>query len=953
MSNKTREGIRPVFLVAALGVVAMLAILAAVALPSGSAQAQANPFLPPDPTAVTATAADDGSQVMVSWTPGTGGTSATGYEVERKVGDGSYEGADPAHSGTTPSYTDSNVTAGETYTYQVRATNSFGTSLWVVSNSVTPTAAADPNQPPEVVGGVLGDISLLVRQSHGPVDVSAAFTDPDEDDTLVYDASSDNTAVANASIAGSQMTIVAGNFRGTARITVTATDDDGATASTSFDVAVAEAYTLMADPYGDPMLPEAPTDPADDRYIDPDVPANLRTIPHSAVFVVEPGEDGYPAAYDATFNLEVAGSRDAVTVTVTATEIVDISITDSDGLIGAGFVDEEETDLEGSLTIQPTDDNSRSFQIEGECLSPGGWAHIAVEDKDLERVTEGAIYCKAPKVEVPDDDEFRSDIMTVVSYNDWDHWEMYETVSDGFLIDDPDNNVEHMVNQDSDNNMMGILVRDEPVVDSYQLAISEKEMLTLMAGEDPDRLTKAEAEAGQHTIEVMVGAQYVQLTVTSTMEGPAYIRFLDSDMMPFDTDVDEEPAWRGADVKGLDEGRLELNLTTQLSKAKALAYDQYRVVIPGAADGYAYLDGIGGDYHQGTFRFFNPCPSEGHYFYVEVRESEGKYLKTTEKVMCVLSPRPGPTGLEFTIDSDLPGEGVLKYRPARNSISHDVLLIDASNRNIVTTVEDAASPVMFDNLNNGWTYHIVVIAEGVNGQYTARGVTDYGVRWLGRADVPLSTDPPATPTRMHPLCQVDDADLQALLADCDVNTAPMAVGSIAAQTVMAGQSVMVDVASNFSDADMGDSLTYTAMSDMMSYATASVSGSMVTIMGVAPGAATITVTATDMHGEMAMQTIMVTVTAAMLTAPSNVMATVDDSDPGAADVTITWTNGMNADGHEVGLVDLSDYSVRDHRVTDGATSHTFTNVASGRYMAIVVSTMDAEYDYDVAIVTVP
>ena len=50
---------------------------------------------------------------------------------------------------------------------------------------------------------------------------------------------------------------------------------------------------------------------------------------------------------------------------------------------------------------------------------------------------------------------------------------------------------------------------------------------------------------------------------------------------------------------------------------------------------------------------------------------------------------------------------------------------------------------------------------------------------------------------------------------------------------------------------------------------------------------------------------------------------------------------------------LSDYSVRDHRVTDGATSHTFTNVASGRYMAIVVSTMDAEYDYDVAIVTVP
>ena len=78
------------------------------------------------------------------------------------------------------------------------------------------------------------------------------------------------------------------------------------------------------------------------------------------------------------------------------------------------------------------------------------------------------------------------------------------------------------------------------------------------------------------------------------------------------------------------------------------------------------------------------------------------------------------------------------------------------------------------------------------------------------------------------------------------NASPMAVGTIAAQTVSAEQSVTVDVAANFSDADTGDTLTYTAMSDMMSYATVSVSGSMLTITGVAAGMATITVTATDM-----------------------------------------------------------------------------------------------------------
>ena len=60
------------------------------------------------------------------------------------------------------------------------------------------------------------------------------------------------------------------------------------------------------------------------------------------------------------------------------------------------------------------------------------------------------------------------------------------------------------------------------MVEDYQLAISEMEKLTLEAGEvDSDsRLTKAEAEAGQHTVQVQVGTPNVQLTVTSTLQGP-------------------------------------------------------------------------------------------------------------------------------------------------------------------------------------------------------------------------------------------------------------------------------------------------------------------------------------------------------------------------------------------------------------------------------------------------
>ena len=92
------------------------------------------------------------------------------------------------------------------------------------------------------------------------------------------------------------------------------------------------------------------------------------------------------------------------------------------------------------------------------------------------------------------------------------------------------------------------------------------------------------------------------------------------------------------------------------------------------------------------------------------------------------------------------------------------------------------------------------------------------------------------------------------------NRAPTAVGSIQAQTIPAGESVSVNVAANFSDPD-GNTLTYSAATSDAAVATASVSGSNVTIEGVAAGAATVTVTAGDPGGLTANQSISVTVEA--------------------------------------------------------------------------------------------
>lgn len=91
------------------------------------------------------------------------------------------------------------------------------------------------------------------------------------------------------------------------------------------------------------------------------------------------------------------------------------------------------------------------------------------------------------------------------------------------------------------------------------------------------------------------------------------------------------------------------------------------------------------------------------------------------------------------------------------------------------------------------------------------------------------------------------------------NRAPTAVGSIAAQTVLAGGSVTVNVAGNFSDPD-GDPISFAAASSDVAVATTSESGSNVTINGVSAGSATVTVTATDPGGLSANQSVSVTVT---------------------------------------------------------------------------------------------
>ena len=151
----------------------------------------------------------------------------------------------------------------------------------------------------------------------------------------------------------------------------------------------------------------------------------------------------------------------------------------------------------------------------------------------------------------------------------------------------------------------------------------------------------------------------------------------------------------------------------------------------------------------------------------------------------------------------------------------------------------------------------------------------------------------------------NDNDAIAITDAAPPNTAPTAGAAIADQTVTAGETVMVQ--STITESDMGDTLSWDAMSDMTMYATAEVDDmGMVTITGVAAGTATITVTATDMAGAMATQEIMVTVEAAEPeeVGPATSVTTGPFNAGGV--IQVNWDAAPNATGYIIYAVNVDE-----------------------------------------------
>ena len=194
---------------------------------------------------LTASTAEGQAQVNLTWTAAdlSAWSPAPGitYTVTRDNGTTVQTIAEDL---TGTGYNDTGVTTGRRYTYRVTAVVDGGEAARSAPVAVT---AGRANQPPVAVG-TLANRSLLVGSMTAVVvEVSGAFSDPD-DDTLTYGASSSPSSVASVSRSGSEVTVTPG-VAGRARVTVTATDAAGSNTSATqrFTVTVGNDYDSDGD----------------------------------------------------------------------------------------------------------------------------------------------------------------------------------------------------------------------------------------------------------------------------------------------------------------------------------------------------------------------------------------------------------------------------------------------------------------------------------------------------------------------------------------------------------------------------------------------------------------------------------------------------------------------------------------------------------------------------------
>ena len=174
-----------------------------------------------------------------------------------------------------------------------------------------------PNRPPTAVDSIAARIIEVDRAD--TLDVSGYFADPDGD-TLSYAAAVSDSGVVAAAVSGSAVTVT-GLAKGDAVVTVTATDNEGLSATQSFRVTVPNRPPLVTDSIPSRMLFKDETDTLDlaGYFTDPDG--------DELTWGAEVSDSGVVAV-----SVSAGGGILTVTAVAQGEAVVTVSATDTEGL---------------------------------------------------------------------------------------------------------------------------------------------------------------------------------------------------------------------------------------------------------------------------------------------------------------------------------------------------------------------------------------------------------------------------------------------------------------------------------------------------------------------------------------------------------------------------------------------------------------------------------------------
>ena len=691
-----------------------------------------------------------------------------------------------------------------------------------------PPPPKPPNRAPTTVGSI-SNVSLQVGGSSATRNVSGNFFDPDND-TLTYSVNSPSSSIATVSISGSTVTVTPVAAGTTGKIVVTARDPGGLTATQDFTATVAAAPPPPPPP---PPKNRAPTAVGSISNVSLQVGGSSATRGVSGNFS-DPDNDKLTYSVNSPNPSIVSVSISGSTVTVTP--------------VAAGTT--------GKIIVTARD--------------PGG----LTATQDFTATVEAAPPPPPPKNKAPTAVGYISNVSLQVGGSS-----ATRGVSGNFS--DPDNDtLTYSVNSPNPSivsvSISGSTVTVAPVAagTTGKIIVTARDPGGLTATQDftatvetppppPNRAPTTTGTLSNRTVNV--GSSAFNVLVSGNFSDP------DNDTLTFSASSSNTSAATVSESSGTltvtpktggtttitvtaSDGKLtaSLSFTVKVNRRPTTTGTlSNRTVNVGSSAFNVLVSGKFSDPDNDTLTFsasssdtsaatvsetsgtLTVTPKTGGTTTITVTASDGR-LTASLSFTVKVNRRPTTTGTlsNRTVNVGSSAFNVLVSGKFSDPDSDTLTFSASSSDTSAATVSESSGTLTVTPKAVG-TATITVTATDTG---SLSATQTFSVTVTTAPTPPLTPTPPPTKNR-----------------------SPETKGSISRQPLARnGVSITINAASRFSDPD-GDTLSYASVSSDTSVATASISGSIVTLAPVANGAATITVTATDPGKLSATQTFTATV----------------------------------------------------------------------------------------------